>query len=265
MATFRGLLEVEGEPDSAVVSNVEVVGGELILQAGGSVIGRWVINDISIEPGKDFFKIEADHEVLLLRVRDPKRFASVVGVGLPEQEVARLDDLAPTVTAAAPSQPPVADSFDQPGTDAGAPAAVEEVPKRLGMDESTLIRPLALAIGGAALLLFVGALLSWGPWRVAGGRFPVERLLGALAGFAALASAYLALAGEKRRDAGIVAALSSLIAIIVIILYTAEAGIGFGFLLTIVATVAITTLTVLALSPLGAAPEPESDDPKLNL
>jgi hypothetical protein len=75
----------------------------------------------------------------------------------------------------------------------------------------------------------------------------------------------LALAGEKRRDAGAVAALSSLIAIVVIILYTAEAGIGFGFIIAILATVAITTFTVLALSPYGGAPEAEDDEPKLNL
>ena len=263
MATFRGVLEVDGQPDSAVVSNIEVVGGVLTLHAGGAELGRWNLNDISIEPGKDFFRVVADDEVLLLRVRDAKRFASTVGSGIPEMESGTMDDLVPAITPT-PQVRAIDRSEATPGIPAGAPEA-DAVAKRPGPDESTLLRPLTLGIGGAAIALFVGAFLSWGRWHIGGGQFPIGRLISAVAGLAAGASAYIALAGEKRRDVGLLAGLSALIAIVVIILYAAEAGIGIGFIITIVATVAITALSVLALSPIGGAPVVPEDDPKLIL
>jgi hypothetical protein len=116
-----------------------------------------------------------------------------------------------------------------------------------------------MGLAGASLLLFLGALLPWGVWRLTDGQFPIERLLAALAGLATIAATYLSLAEEKRRNVALLAMLSALITLVVVVLYTAEAGIGAGYLITIVAGTATATLSVLALTRVGAPPK--DDDP----
>ena len=196
MATFRGLLEVEGEADSTVISDVEVAEGRITFQAGGSELGNWNLNDIKIEPGEDSFRIEADDEVLILRVRDAKRFAATVGSDLPNSESDDLHLLTPVPTAK-----PVAPQNDLSAlladdSDAGNRGLSD---KRLtkGPNETHLARPLAWGLAGGAALLFIGAFFSWGPSRLAGRSFPMERYLVGVAGLAAVASTYLALAQEK--------------------------------------------------------------------
>ena len=93
-----------------------------------------------------------------------------------------------------------------------------------------------------------------------GGKFSVERLLIGLAGLAAVASTYLSLTEEKRRDVALAGVMSALITIVVIVLYAAEAGIGAAYVITIVAGVAITTLSVLALTRFGAPPAEDDLD-----
>ncbi len=269
MPTFRGILEVEGEPESAVVSDVEVVAGVINLHAGGASLGSWNLNDISIEPGEDFFRIEAEEEVLRLRLRDAKRFAATVGVGLPEKEMGTLSDLAPAVKEAGnrPSEP-TKDAVQEPVPPI-EPVPPDPIPDEatamLGPDESSLAKPFAWAMGGAALILLFGALLPWGPWRLVDGRFPVERLIGALGALAAGAGAYLALAGEKRRDVALVSMLGGLIGIVVILLYVIDSPIGIGFVVTIVATTAVATISIISLLPSAAAPPKEDDQPHLRI
>ena len=50
------------------------------MKAGGSEIGSWDLNDVSIEESEGAFRIIAEDESLILRVRDAKRFAGTVGV-----------------------------------------------------------------------------------------------------------------------------------------------------------------------------------------
>ena len=257
MSTFRGLLEVAGDPESSVVADVDVAQGRIKMSAGGTDLGDWSLNDIRIEPGEDFFRIEADNEVLLLRVRDAKRFASTVGVGVPESEPGNLEALASKRPA--PATPPpltLEPTVEERAEDSEANADKSAQPA--GPDEAPLDRRLTFALAAATVLLFVGALLSWGPWRLVQGRVPVARVVTGVAGLAALASTYLGFAGEKRRDVAVVAMLSALIAWVIVIMYAAKAGIGIGYLLTIVATVGVTGVSVIALTRFGAAP-PEDD------
>ena len=44
MATFRGMLEVEGDPDSSLVADVVVADGRISLRAGNAEIGAWDLN-----------------------------------------------------------------------------------------------------------------------------------------------------------------------------------------------------------------------------
>ena len=254
MATFRGLLEVEGEADSTVISDIEVAEGRITFQAGGSELGDWNLNDIKIELGEDSFRIEADDEVPILRVRDAKRFAATVGSDLPNSESDDLHLLTPVPTA-----PPVAPQNDLSALladDSDADdRAVADKRSTKGPTETHLARPLAWGLAGGAALLFIGAFFSWGPWRLAGRSFPMERFLVGVAGLAAVASTYLALAQEKRRDVALVAMLSAFIAAVTAVLYAAEAGIGAGYLITIVAGVAVATISVLSLTRFGAPSE----------
>ncbi len=254
MATFRGDLEVEGEPESSIVADVDVSEGRITLRGGGAEIGDWLLNDITIEEADGAFRIVAEDEALLLRVRDPKRFAGIVGVGLsPNFDNVGAPIVKPGAARRTPATPRNTD--DSPGASSG----VEDPeppprPDRPGPDETPLARHLSWALVGAAVVLWVGATLDWGPVRLTNSNFPIERVLVVLAGFAAFAAAYLGLALEKRRDVALVAMLSGVIAVLVIVAFSRRAGIGYGFIVTILGTVAVISIAVVALSHLGAPP-----------
>ncbi len=129
-----------------------------------------------------------------------------------------------------------------------------------GPDESPLARRFSWSLVGAAAILFLGALLDWGPWRLTDADFPIARVLIVIAGFAAFAAAYLGLALEKRRDVALVALLSGLISILVLITYARRAAIGYGFIVTIFGSLAVLTIAVLALTQLGAGEAPPDKD-----
>lgn len=254
MATFRGHLEVEGEPESSIVADVDVSEGRITLRGGGSEIGDWKLNDITIEEADGAFRIVAEDEALLLRVKDPKRFAGMVGVSISPS----FDNVGapivkpgpaqrtPTATCHTDDSPEATSGLEDPGP--------PPRPDRPGPDETPLARHLSWALAGAAVVLWVGAILDWGPVRLTNSNFPIERVLIVLAGFAAFAAAYLGLALEKRRDVALVAMLSGVIAVLVIVVFSRRAGIGYGFMVTILGAVAVISIAVLALSHLGAPP-----------
>lgn len=256
MATFRGILEVEGDPDSSLVADVEVDRGRLSLKAGGAEIGDWDLNDITIEEGAGGFRLLAEDEVLILTLTDAKRFAGIVGVSVapsPDTEVTPPTATTPSTRA----QGGVPRRSDAHVESPSAPEMASPKPSAPGPDESPLARGLSWSLVGVAVLLFVGAFLDWGPWRLTDANFPIARVLVVIAGFAAFAAAYLGLALEKRRDVALVALLSGLIAILVVITYARRARIGYGFIITILGTVAVITIAVLALTHVGA---PADDD-----
>ena len=259
MATFRGNLEVESDPGSSVVADVEVAEGRITMTASGSPIGEWELNDISIEEENGAFRIIAEDEVLLLHLGDFKRFAGTVGVSIAPRA---QEELVPTVSATPAQRAPVdarriADEpLDMLSSEEEVPGS-PPAPHTPGPDESPLARGLSWALAGAAAILFLGAILDWGPVRLTNSNFPIGRLLIVLAGFAAFAAGYLGLALEKRRDVALVAILSGIISVMVIVMYARRAGIGYGFIVTILGAVAVISTSVLALSHLGAPP-PES-------
>jgi hypothetical protein len=253
MATFRGLLEVEGDPDSSLVADVAVDESMISIRAGSTDIGSWNLNDIEIEESGGSFRIIADNEVLILRLSDAKRFAGTVGTSLPKE--LQKDDLFDVPRQQAHVEPPGPD--EAPGDETIAEPVPTAIP---GPDETPLVSRFSWSLAGAAVVLFFGAALDWGPWRLMkSSQFSLARALTVLAGVAALAAAYLGLAGEKRRDVAVVAMMSGLIAVLMIVLYSREAGIGYGFIITILGSVAVISLAVLALSHLGAAP-PDPDE-----
>ena len=256
MATFRGTLEVEGDPASSLVTDVDVSEGRISMKAGGSEIGSWDLNDVSIEESEGAFRIIAEDESLILRVRDAKRFAGTVGVTIsPAMSGDMATPIVPTPTKRAPDDMPLV--VDEPISQPLPPSVPAHVPQAspAGPDETPLARHLSWSLVGVGALLFLGALLDWGAFRLTNNNFPFARLLVVLAGFASLAAAYLGLALEKRRDVALVAMLGGLIAVIVILMYARRAGIGWGFIVTILGTVALISISVLALSHLGMPPQ----------
>lgn len=266
MATFRGILEIEGEPDSGVIADVDVSKGMMTIRAAGGEIGHWDLNDLAITEHAGAFRIAAEEDVVLLRLNDPKRFAGTVGVTLHSEFG---DPFAPRVTPnpVKRAPPDTRKITDEPIETFAAPRATSPpVPwfaaegKRGGPDQTPLARPLSWAMAGAGAVLFLGALLDWGPVRLTNANFPIGRLLVLLAGFGAFAAAYLGLALEKRRDVALVALVSAVIAVMVIVMFARRAAIGWGFIVTILGAVAVVSISVLALSQLGAPPSTESED-----
>lgn len=263
MASFRGILQVEGDLDSDLIADVDISHGEMTIRAGGTAIGRWELNDITVEESKGGFRIVAEDEALFFQVGDAKRFANSVGIGLSPSFAAdhAAPVVTPTPTKRAPSEGPSV--LDEPIEAPPAPPVPPppepktRVDETAGPDETPLARHLSWSLVGAAVLLFVGALLDWGSVRLTNANFPIARLLVVVAAFAAGAAAYLGLALEKRRDVALVALLGGLIAVLVVIAYARRADIGYGFIVTILGVVAVVSTAILALSHLGAPKEPD--------
>ena len=156
MATFRGTLEVEGDPASSLVTDVDVSEGRISMKAGGSEIGSWDLNDISIEESEGAFRIIAEDESLLLRLRDAKRFAGTVGVSMSPAVSGDLPtSIVPTPTKRAPDDMPlvVDEPISQPLPDS-VPAHVPQA-SREGPDETPLARHLSWSLVGVGALLFL--------------------------------------------------------------------------------------------------------------
>jgi hypothetical protein len=260
MASFRGLLTVEGDPESELIADIDVSQGHIRLVAGGSEIANWDLNDISIEESGGVFRIVADGEALLLQLSDAKRFAGTVGVAYTSPDEALIPRVVPVPEQRAPEDAP--SILDEPLEMAATPsptAPSRPRPMKTGPDETPLARHLSWALVGVAVIFFVGAIFDWGSYRLTDSNFPIARVLIVIAGFAALAAAYLGLALEKRRDVALVATISGLISALTLVLYSRRAGIGYGYIVTILGTAAVISVTVLALSHLGAPPPDETD------
>ena len=162
------------------------------MKAGGSEIGSWDLNDVSIEESEGAFRIIAEDESLILRVRDAKRFAGTVGVTIsPAMSGDMATPIVPTPTKRAPDDMPLV--VDEPISQPLPPSVPAHVPQAspAGPDETPLARHLSWSLVGVGALLFLGALLDWGAFRLTNNNFPFARLLVVLAGFASLAAAYL--------------------------------------------------------------------------
>lgn len=265
MASFRGLLEVEGETDSSLMTDVDVSAGHIALFAHGSEIGRWDLNDVTIAEHDGAFRISTSDGVVLLHLNDPKRFAGTVGVTLSPSFDEEFEPAVPVVADKIPAvEPPLESDQPQESVVAASPPPqapeISEPTKQNGSDATPLAKHLSWSLVGAAAILFVGGLLSWGPVRLTNSNFPLERLLVVLAAFGTVAAAYLGLALEKRRDVALVAMISGVIAVLVIVMFARRAAIGWGFIVTILGAVAVFSVSILALSSLGAPPETSNDD-----
>ena len=80
MSSFSGVLALAGDPESAVAATVEIDAGMLTLNAGGSEIGAWSLEEIEVEQTAQSFNLHADGEDLVLTTPDMAAFADAVGV-----------------------------------------------------------------------------------------------------------------------------------------------------------------------------------------
>lgn len=225
MQTFHGSLALADDPSSSVRADIQVDEERLLIEAAGDSLGDWPLAEIIISPAQGGFRVRADGEDLMLTTADDHGFAAAVGIDPPEDGDEYFEE-----------------EFVEKRS-SGAFGRLRSKSAAGWVADETLRDEVAYALLAAAVLLLLGAALPWGETRlVDGDGFPWGRALTMLAGLTAGVATYTAWRRGQRIPGTAVAAGAGLIALVVLYFYARAAGIGFGFI-----------LSMLAIFPLGAA------------
>ena len=242
MPVFAGSLRLAADPESRVRAEIEVDEERLVVRAGGDELGNWSLANVTFNAVAGGFRMNADGEDLILTTGDNRSFADIVGVEPPPKLGANGDE-----SHAIETPPPGADS-----------RRFGQLRKRSAagwVDDDTLNPMLAYLIMAAALILITGAALSWGDARLVGDDgVPWGRIFVATAAIGAVVGAVIAWTQQRRVLGAGIAVGAGFIALLVLYLDAAEAGLGLGFFLAMVAVVPMTVAAVVGVTSRGIAP-----------
>ncbi len=249
MPSFPGSLRLAEDPQSRVRAEIEVDDERLVVRAGGDELGNWALAAVSFDPAPGGFIMSADGEELILTTGDNPAFAQIVGVDAP---------------------PPLVTNGDEAGTAADAVPEKGAESKRFGqlrkrsaaswVDDDTMNPLLAYVLMAAGLLVIVGVALNWGEFRLLGDDgLPWGRIFAGAAAIGAIVGAVLAWREQRRMIGAGIATGAAVIILVILYFYAAEAGLGIGFFLTILAVVPLTIAAIVGLTPKGIAAAPDRD------
>ena len=124
------------------------------------------------------------------------------------------------------------------------------------MSDGLTFNPIvAYAIMAAAVVLAAGAALAWGDARLLGDDgVPVERVFTGLAAVGALVGAILAWREHRRMIGAGISLGAGIIALVILYFYAAEAGLGPGYFVAMLAAVPLTAAAALGLTKRGITP-----------
>ncbi len=192
--------------------------------------------------------MSADGEDLILTTGDNPAFAKIVGVDAPPPLVTNGDE--PEPVKEAPTKGAESKRFGQ----------LRKRSAASWVDDDTMDPLLAYILMATGLLVIVGAALNWGDYRLLGDDgFPWSRVFVGAAAVGAIIGAVLAWREQRRMIGAGIATGAGVISLAVLYFYAAEAGLGLGFFLAILAIVPLTITAVVGLTPKGIAPPPERD------
>jgi hypothetical protein len=237
MPTFHGSLSLADDPASTVRADIQVDEERLLIEAAGDSLGDWPLAEIVISPTPGGFRVRADGEDLMLTTVDDHGFAAAVGVDPPEDGDAYFENAVVEKRSSG--------AFGRLRSKSAAGWVADE----------TLRDEVAYALLAASVLLVLGAALPWGETRlVDGDGFPWGRALTVLAGLTAGFATFTAWRRGQRVAGTAVAAGAGFIALVVLYFYARAAGIGFGFVLAMLAIFPLGAAAAIGLTKLGIPP-----------
>lgn len=249
MPTFPGSLRLAADPQSRVRADIEVDDDRLVVRAGGDELGNWALSAVTFDPAPGGFRMNADGEDLILTTGDNPAFAQIVGVDAPPSLVTNGDE-----------DEPVAKTAPTKGADSKRFGQLRSRSAASWVDDDTMDPLLAYVIMAAALLVIVGAALSWGDFRLLGDDgFPWGRLFAGTGAVGAIVGAVLAWREQRRMIGAGIATGAGVIVLAILYFYAREAGLGLGYFVAMLAVVPLTIAAVVGLTPKGIAPPPNRD------
>ena len=249
MPSFPGSLRLAADPQSRVRAEIEVDDERLVVRAGGDELGNWSLAAVSFDPAPGGFRMSADGEDLILTTGDNPAFAQIVGVDAPPPLVNNGDEAEPAEAAPPPK-----------GADSKRFGQLRKRSAASWVDDDTMDPLLAYILMACGLLVIVGAALSWGEFRLLGDDgLPWSRIFTGVAAVGAIIGAVLAWREQRRMIGAGIATGAGVIVLAILYFYAAEAGLGLGFFLTMLAIVPLSITAVVGLTPKGIAPPPDRD------
>lgn len=252
MPTFPGSLRLAADPESRVRADIEVDAERLVVRAGGDELGNWELSSLTFDPAPGGFRMRADGEDLILTTGDNPKFADLVGIAAPPEPSKNGQEEPVAASEVATKTAP------RPGADSKRFGRLRSRSAASWVDDDTLHPVLAYIVMAAGILTVTGAALNWGDVRLLGADgLPWARIFAATAGIGAIVGAYLAWREQKRMMGAGIAVGAGVIALVLLYLYGAEAGLGIGYFLAWLAVVPLIGAAVVGLTKLGIAPMPD--------
>lgn len=115
-------------------------------------------------------------------------------------------------------------------------------------------------MAAAAVLMLLGATLTWGSFRLMDGDFPIGRILAGFGALGGLFGLYLAFFDSNRKTGSAVALAAGIVTFVVMYLYARAAHLGIGFMLALLGAIALIVAGALGMSSKGGAVLFEDDE-----
>ncbi len=230
---FYGSVFLLDDPDSVLDAKVTVDLNRVIIQADNAEIGSWRHADVNVKKVKGKVHLIADGETLVLEVEGQEFFLDLLGVSDAEPTKSRRRRRRESGSGKERSA-------------AFSLANLKEIAREDAAEQ--IDRPLAIAMGIAALAILGGAALTWGPFRLMDpGSFPIGRLLAGFGGLGGLLALYLAYFDRNRAMGSAAAVSAGFVTFCIVYLYARTARLGIGFIIVLLGAQALMTAGILGL------------------
>jgi hypothetical protein len=242
---FYGTASLLDEPDSGFDAKVTVDLNRVIIQTDDTEIGAWRHSDLDVKKVEGQVHLKADDDILILELEGQEFF---------------LDLLAGAATETRSSRRQRRKKDPEKGRQKSTPlslADTEQIAREAVADQ--IDRRLAIAMGVAALVVLLGAALTWGPFRLLDpGSFPISRLLAGAGGLAGLLGLYLSYFDRNRAMGSIAAVTAGIVTFCIVFLYARAARLGIGFILVLLGSQALIAVGVLGMRDRSDAEQSDS-------
>ena len=242
MHDFYGTVRLLDEPDASLDAKVTLDLNKVAVRAGDTEIGSWPHSDVEVKKIDGEINLTADGETLVLKLDNGDFLLDLLGVDtVPPPSRKRRKKKTAT------SPPDRTSSTDGFGDLRAASAAAYD-------EDSKLHRFLAIGLTAAAVLILLGAALTWGPFRLMDpGSFPIGRVLAGFGGLGGLFGLYIAYFDNNRITGSAIAIAAGVVTFVIMYFYARAAHLGIGFMLALLGSLALIVAGAIGMTSRGGS------------
>ncbi len=250
MHDFYGTVRLLNEPDAAIDAKVTLDLNRVSIRAGDADIGSWPHADVDVKKVRDELHLVADGETLVLKLNKGDFLLDLLGVSDTPVPSRKRRSKKKKSAKPAPVQTQATDGFGDLRTKSAG----------LYLEDSKLHNLLAIGMVAAAVLILLGAALTWGPFRLLDSDFQIGRILAGFGALGGLFGLYLAYFDSNRATGSAVAIAAGIVTFVVAYLYARAAHLGIGFMMVLVGSIALIVVGALGMSRRGGGSVEEDEE-----